>query len=84
MNNKFQEINSQGYLRINKRKARNFFVKGYVIHVIPHNAGFCTHHLKVHKSKIPSFDSYITAYKDCYCCMGYPEYYIRPDEVLPL
>lgn len=80
----FNVINEAGYRRIDKRKAKRLFTAGYDIHVIPHNAGMKTHHVVINRDKIPNFDKYVQAYKECYCIGtdGYPTYYINVDKVM--
>lgn len=80
----FNVINEAGYRRIDKKKAKRLFNEGFEIHLVPYNAGMNTHHTVISKERIPDFDKYAKAYKECYCVGrdGYPTYYINVADVM--
>lgn len=79
----FNHVDQEGYRRINKRKAKRLFALGYNIHIIPSNAGINTHHKVINVNKVPDFDAYTQAYKDCLCYNEeLPAFYINAYEML--
>lgn len=80
----FNYVDHEGYRRVDKRKAKRLFNLGYTIHLIPSNAGINTHHKTISKAKIPDFDRYVQAYKDCFCwgANEYPTFAINVYEIM--